>query len=219
MPRATPVRVARRRLHVGRDLDRRVGRELLHREAGADVGRDAVEAAGVDDARAARLRRRVVSLEDGVDEGALAGQVQVVRARRGARRDDALPVAEVGSDGRQQDPRRRRRAPRARPRRRRPATARPSASAPGTSTARARRTASSFSGERPASARLSSRPRMRPSRYAAARRPVKPVAPKTATSWRALRRHRIPRRSRPTACERYASESTSSTPSRRHSRK
>ena len=78
----------------------RVGRaELADREPGTEVVRDRVEPAGVHDPGAGGDRAVVVLEVHPVDELRLAGQVDVVGAGGGARRDQRLAVQQVGPDG------------------------------------------------------------------------------------------------------------------------
>ena len=91
------------RPHHAAHRDRHVLGQLLHREVGAEVVRDRVEAAGVDDAGAGVLGGGVVGDVHPVDELGLAGEVDVVGAGLGARRDQRLAVLQVGADGRDHD--------------------------------------------------------------------------------------------------------------------
>jgi hypothetical protein len=94
------------RPHVAVDGERHALRQLLHREVGAEVVRNRVEAAGVDEARPGPLRFGVVVDPDAVDELRLAGEIDVAGARRGAGRDQRPPVQRIGADRRDHDLRR-----------------------------------------------------------------------------------------------------------------
>ena len=84
--------------------DRLVGRQLLHGVVGAEVVRDRVEAAAVDDARAGFARTVVILQPHAVDELRLAGQVDVVGAGARTGGDQRLPELLVGTHGRDDDP-------------------------------------------------------------------------------------------------------------------
>ncbi len=87
------------RAHHAAQGDRHVVGQLLDGEVRAEVVGDRVEAAGMDQPRAGVLRGGVVRDVHPVDELRLAGQVDVVGAGLGTRRDERLAVAEVGPDG------------------------------------------------------------------------------------------------------------------------
>ncbi|GAA3076111.1 hypothetical protein GCM10020254_20020 [Streptomyces goshikiensis] len=73
--------------------------ELVHRVVRAEVGRDGVEAAGVDDAGSGLAGPGVVLDVRPVDELGLAGEVQVVGAGLGAGGDEFRAVPDVRADG------------------------------------------------------------------------------------------------------------------------
>ena len=87
-------------------LDRRVRRQLLHREQGAEVVGDRVKAAGVHQPGPGPLGLLVMAQPHQVDELRLAGEVDVVGAGGGAGRDHRLAVVDIGADGRDHDLRR-----------------------------------------------------------------------------------------------------------------
>ena len=91
-------RTSRRARTTPRIGDRSGRAELLHREVGAEVVRDRVEAARVHDPGAGALGGGVVVEVHPVHELGLAGQVDVVGARLGAGGDERLAVLQVGAD-------------------------------------------------------------------------------------------------------------------------
>ena len=87
------------------DLDRHVLGKLLDGELRAEVVRDRVEAAGMDDPRPGLAGRGVVADVHEVDELRLAGEVDVVASGLGAGCDDRVAVVDVGADRRDHHPR------------------------------------------------------------------------------------------------------------------
>ena len=77
--------------------------DALMEGEGADVARDRIEAAGVDDAGTAPLGGLVELVDRRPHEGHLAGEIDVVGALLGTGFDEFLAVAQVGSDGRAHD--------------------------------------------------------------------------------------------------------------------
>ena len=84
---------------VAAHLQRHALRQLLDGELHAEVVRDRVKAAGVDEPGARGDRGRVVGEVAAVDELRLAGEVEVVGAGRRARGHDGIAVQDVGADG------------------------------------------------------------------------------------------------------------------------
>jgi hypothetical protein len=74
-------------------------------EKGAEVGRNRVEAARMDDARTARARLCVVGIDHRAHPRHFGGQIAVVRARGSARGNERAAIFRIGSDGRAHDAR------------------------------------------------------------------------------------------------------------------
>ena len=80
------------------DGDRHALGQLTHREIRAEVVRNRVESAGVHDPGTGFHGLFVVAQEHPVHELRLAGEVDVVRAGRGARGHQGLSILDIGPD-------------------------------------------------------------------------------------------------------------------------